>query len=477
MMKSRSEETQIRIWEVKTVKYKCIRYLRYALQGAVFGLFIFLFVNLNYPLGWQSAVLQWFSRLDPWLLISQLRWQHSIPIWGWLPLVTIAITPLLGRAFCGWLCPLGALLTLVHKISQLIFKNRLFKKVASVRKKVMHRLLPLRYFWLLFLAVIFLLGFKWVTFLTPFALFSHEILRVLQGTVPWLLMGIVISTLFFSRLWCSVLCPTGLLLSLLGKLRLFSYQVSDNCAQCGKCVQNCSVGAAKAGKGAMKDGCMTCGECRSICPAKTIKWVRMPFHSLKGKNEPQPKVTEANNQYSRRQFLKITFTMALASTGILWGKTVQVAKKVLRPPGALNEPSFTSVCNRCGRCMKVCPNNALQPMPITEGIECFETPYIIPRKANCSLCMSCQEVCPTGAIAKVQAEQVKMGNAVIEKQRCLAWNEGKLCFICGEQCPLVAIEGDAQHRPTVLVDKCVGCGTCEKACPVSGEAAIRILPK
>lgn len=104
-------------------------------------------------------------------------------------------------------------------------------------------------------------------------------------------------------------------------------------------------------------------------------------------------------------------------------------------------------------------------------------PRIIPREANCNLCLTCQEVCPTGAIAQVPLEQVKMGSAVIDQQRCLAWNENKLCLICGEQCPVLAIEGDGQHRPTVQVDKCVGCGTCEKACPVEGEAAIRVIPK
>lgn len=75
-------------------------------------------------------------------------------------------------------------------------------------------------------------------------------------------------------------------------------------------------------------------------------------------------------------------------------------------------------------------------------------------------------------------EQVMMGTAEIDKLRCIAWNdEKKLCFICGELCPVLAIEIDDQHRPTVLLDKCVGCGSCEKACPVDGEAAIYILPK
>jgi ferredoxin-type protein NapH len=116
-------------------------------------------------------------------------------------------------------------------------------------------------------------------------------------------------------------------------------------------------------------------------------------------------------------------------------------------------------------------------MPITDGIECYGTPYIIPRQASCSLCLACQDVCPTGALEKVNVEQVKMGSSSIDKKRCLAWSFEKLCFICGEQCPMLAISADDQIRPIVDKNICVGCGTCEKACPVEGDAAIRVTPK
>lgn len=459
----------------KVLRYKPVLYLRYALQGISLVFFIFGFTNLVFPLGWQATLLQWFSRIDPWLLMSHLRWQHSIPVWGWLPLMTLVITLLFGRVFCGWLCPFGALLMLVDKVGRILLKNRLFRKIALIRTKTIHKLQPIRYFWLLFLVVIFVLGSNWTFFLTPFALFSHELVRILRGAVPWALIVIIASTLLFSRFWCSVLCPTGILLSLIGRLRLFRYQVSDKCVQCSKCTQICSVGAAPEDTGVAKEGCMACGECQSVCPTKAVKWHLISHKCQKGEKELETSITtEAKNEYSRRQFLEIALTATAAAA--LWRKTVLAAKQVLRPPGALQEAEFTSVCNRCGRCIKVCPNNALQPMPITEGIESFETPYIIPRNANCNLCFACQEVCPTGAITQVTLEKVQMGKATINKNRCLAWKENKLCFICGEQCPVLAIEGDDQHRPTVSYN-CVGCGTCERNCPVDGEAAIRVSPK
>ncbi|HEY3426072.1 MAG TPA: 4Fe-4S dicluster-binding protein [Negativicutes bacterium] len=71
--------------------------------------------------------------------------------------------------------------------------------------------------------------------------------------------------------------------------------------------------------------------------------------------------------------------------------------------------------------------------------------------------------------------ETKIGTAAIDKNRCLAWNEEKLCFLCGEQCPVQAIDGDELRRPAVQREKCVGCGACENGCPVEGEAAIRVF--
>ena len=43
--------------------------------------------------------------------------------------------------------------------------------------------------------------------------------------------------------------------------------------------------------------------------------------------------------------------------------------RLIRPPGALDEPHFLARCIRCGECMKVCPNNALHPASFEAGLE------------------------------------------------------------------------------------------------------------
>jgi ferredoxin-type protein NapH len=366
------------------------------------------------------------------------------------------------------MCPFGAFLALTDKIGRTVFK-----KLSLTRTKVLHAVQPMRGYWLLFLVIVFLLGSNWGFFLTPFALFSHEIVRVLQGHIPWMLIGITAGTLFFSRFWCSVLCPTGVLLSLAARLRLYRYRLVGNCVHCEKCKRTCAVGAEPSNTGVAQEGCLACGDCQRACPTKAIEWQRSSWRDKNSHIVSADDIAATKHQESRRQFFKVAFAVTMAAA--LWKKTVWAAEKALRPPGALSEPEFTAVCNRCGRCIQVCPSNALRPMPIADGLANFETPYIIPRRNRCDLCLACQKVCPTGAIAQVPLEKVRMGKAVIDKSRCIAWNEGKLCYICGEQCPVLAIAAD-EHRPIVIPDKCAGCGSCENACPVEGEAAIRVFP-
>jgi len=107
-------------------------------------------------------------------------------------------------------------------------------------------------------------------------------------------------------------------------------------------------------------------------------------------------------------------------------------------------------------------------------------------KSECTFCGTCVAICPTGAIRKLTLEEKQyavIGNATINRNICIAWEQFKVCLICDEVCPYDAVEfkmvtdekGTLQ-RPFVIEDKCVGCGQCESACPVKGPAAIYVTP-
>ena len=151
----------------------------------------------------------------------------------------------------------------------------------------------------------------------------------------------------------------------------------------------------------------------------------------------------------------------------------------IRPPGAVPEDDFLRRCVRCGQCMRICPTNTLQPLLFEQGLEGLWTPHLIPRRAGCDqTCNLCGSVCPTDALRELtlaEKKHAKLGTAFIDKDRCLVWEQDRLCLICDEQCPYNAIVfqwKDGFRRPVVIENKCNGCGFCEEQCPVSGTSAI-----
>ena len=71
----------------------------------------------------------------------------------------------------------------------------------------------------------------------------------------------------------------------------------------------------------------------------------------------------------------------------------------------------------------------------------------------------------------------KMGTAVIDRQKCLAWEQEKKCLVCDEVCPYDAVkfkrvEGLAVEVPHVIENRCAGCGFCERHCPVETPAIV-----
>lgn len=159
-------------------------------------------------------------------------------------------------------------------------------------------------------------------------------------------------------------------------------------------------------------------------------------------------------------------------------KIAKVLEAPIRPPGALEEVEFLAACTRCKACVEACPPHAIRLMPIGGGVAAG-SPYLEPRIQPCQLCdgFPCIAACGDGALLPVpRPENVTMGSAIINTESCQTW-DNKVCSLCYDACPFPerAIMIDEDFHPQIL-DACVGCGLCEKACPVTPVGVKTLSP-
>ncbi len=183
---------------------------------------------------------------------------------------------LLGRVFCGWICPYGFLSEMVHclvrKRGGLGAGKRNQGKVFAA--KTIFMLLLLLCAMLLGYPLLGLLSFPGELSLIPMQIFSHAgamaVLTVLL--IPFAV--ILLELLLGKRLWCSYLCPQSVMLGasawLLPRkapgLRLAWQAQKCTCGKESPCAKACSLKLNPRKKGGPKRrDCIMCGDCVSAC--------------------------------------------------------------------------------------------------------------------------------------------------------------------------------------------------------------------
>lgn len=470
-----------------------VRIIVQTLMFALFLSFCFVttFANLNdYPalVGWVSKFLE----VDPLIAISTAITTHTVYkglIWS---LVIVIPTLLLGRIFCGWLCPYGAL----HHFVGWVFNTR--KVTERIESNRYRKIYAIKYYVLVFVLAAAIFGTLQIGLLDPICLFHRSVTAsvlpalnlpkpVQEGLGTWsgfgepkyhqlgwvigfMLLFFVGMNLAIPRFFCRVLCPLGALFGVLSRFSLWRIDRNPNtCKDCDGCLKSCE-GACDPQGNLRKSECFVCFNCIEDCQSPERK--RAGVANDRALALPALRVEDCGSSTLTFAFLpnkahevtnpdvparRAVFAVV---AGVLFypfvktsGRTTRdFSSKVVRPPGTVEEQEFLKRCVKCGQCIRVCPTNVLQPAWFESGVEGLWTPVMNFRMGYCQLnCTACGQVCPTGAIQRLTVDQklgneplpealgghgpIKLGTAHYDQGRCLPWSKNIPCVVCEEVCP------------------------------------------
>ncbi|RLA10184.1 MAG: hypothetical protein DRQ59_12365, partial [Gammaproteobacteria bacterium] len=207
-------------------------------------------------------------------LVSGFSWTYFLMeplifiLWG-----SVIISLLFwGRgAYCGWLCPFGALQELINKAAQ-----ALRVKQVVLPWGVHERLWAVKYVIFLLLFGVSLHSLAWAEYFAEVEPFKTVIILKFMREWPFVLFALllILPGIFIERFYCRYLCPLGAALAIPARLRMFDWlKRYRDCGQpCHTCANQCIVGAIHPEGNINPNECHYCLHCQKlyhddqICP-------------------------------------------------------------------------------------------------------------------------------------------------------------------------------------------------------------------
>jgi len=351
--------------------------------------------------------------------------------------------------------------------------------------------------------VVFALGvlpWRWTSMvlpaLSPYVVIGAAIAgRTVTAVTPIGLMVAAIA-LFRPRWLCRVLCPVGLLIEQVGRLRPKARPRLARVPPFGQWIVLLTLAGALVGYPLLLwlDPMLVLllgvlwpfVWCRRICPLGATQDLLALLRRIVRRRVEHPlhhaPAERRRNPLPRRTVLAM---VAGAGAAVAASRWAHGGTRPLRPPGAIAEERFTGLCIRCGNCVRACPEKIVQPDLGLHGVAGLLAPVVTFDYAYCQPdCNLCTQVCPSGAIVRLslaEKEKAIIGLARVDMLACFL-SQNIECAACAGACPYQAIRIDFNeddYTSTIHIDPdaCNGCGACEVICMTSPAKAIRVHPR
>lgn len=457
-----------------------LRKIRITLAAIVFILCAALFLDGS---GTVSSWFGWVAKLQflPALLALNLA----------VVIVLIVLTLIFGRAYCSVICPLGIMQDGISHISSM-------RKGKKARFRWSPEVKWLRYSVLVLFIIALVTGLtSFTALLAPYSAFGRIATSLVRPALPTAIIAgvtlLVVGVLAWigGRTYCNTLCPVGTVLSFFSRFSLLRPVIdADKCRDCHACEHKCKASCINIDNHEIDySRCVDCFNCLDSCRFGALKY-RMAWN-----RKACGASGTAQDNAGRRAFISSSVIAATAialkaqEKKVDGGYAAVTAKKApertnpIVPFGAVSLRHFHQYCTGCQLCVSQCPNDVLSPSTSLERLMQPEMSY---ENGWCRPeCTKCSEVCPAGAILEITPEEktaIHVGTASVDLDLCVVNRDNVNCGNCARHCPAGAIkmvrknpdDENSLRIPTVLEDRCIGCGACEFLCPSRPYSAIHV---
>ncbi|MBQ4580839.1 MAG: redoxin domain-containing protein [Clostridia bacterium] len=248
---------------------------------------------------------------------------------------------ILGRTICGFLCPVGLLQELLHKIpTPKLPKSRVTRILSWLKYVILAVFVIIVPLWYALQSYPVPAFCKYIcpagTFEGAVGLLANpanadkfSMLGILFTRKFVILLAIVGACVFIYRAFCRFLCPLGAIYGLFSKVAVIGVKVDiPRCTDCGRCVSHCKMDIRHVGD----HECIHCGECIGVCPTKAISF-KAGKYTLHG-----PEIADApENKPVRRRRLAAWCAAAAVLLGALWFFNQPEQQDVQTPPVQVDE--------------------------------------------------------------------------------------------------------------------------------------------